>query len=191
MTRSPCNQKNIFGADIFQHAISRSSCSWKAGSRFGELLEQTLKQNFARFGIQEIRPSWLMTTWHAIWNSNDHNADHGIEPHSDLSATYFLGPITSFSFGRSGVLTLTSKIGKSLQRKLLQEDGYILIISGKFQAEYLHGIPNYSSWENLMSNSGFTALKEWEKQGIELEVEGHKRWNDTNQDFRYSGGIVP
>ena len=64
--------------------------------------------------------------------------------HFDLSQMYFFGdPITSFSFGRGGVLTLKFTTGKGLQK--------MLIMAGKLHAEYWHGVPSRSSWNDLMS----------------------------------------
>ena len=80
-------------------------------------------------------------------------------------------------FGRDGVLTLKSTTGKGLQKMLFQEDGDVLIMAGKFQAEYLHGVPSRWSWDDLMRSPGFTMLKDWEKQGMKLEVAEHnKSW---------------
>ena len=185
VTRSRCGCGNVFGADAHQDVIPTPSALWNAGSRFGELLDQILKTNFA--GIQAMRPSWLMKTWQAVWNSNDHNQGNGIEPHSDFCQTYVFGdPITSFSFGRGGVLRLKSTTGKGLEKMLFQEDGDVLVMAGKFQAEYLHGVPIRSSWDVLMKSPGFTMLKDWEKQGMKFEEEGHKHWNGTGPHFRWN-----
>ena len=64
-------------------------------------------KNYSAFQNRDLRPVWLDKSWQVLWNWNDHNANHGIEPHSDLSFTYSLvDPITSLSFGHGGVLTL-------------------------------------------------------------------------------------
>ena len=60
VTRSPCGRRNVFGTDAHQDVRPTPSALWKAGSRCGELLDQTLKTNFAAFGTQAVRPSWLM-----------------------------------------------------------------------------------------------------------------------------------
>ena len=88
------------------------------------------------------------------------------------------------SFWSCGVLTLKSTKGKGLQKMLFQEDGDVLIMSGKFQAEYLHGVPSRSSWDDLMKSPGFTMLKDWEKQGMQLEAVEHKNWNGAEPHLR-------
>ena len=74
---------------------------------------------------------------------NDHNQDHGISAHADLSSTYWHGdPITSFSFGHGGILqVLSQKGGPGTAKMLYQEDGDVLIMAGKFQEEFTHAVP--------------------------------------------------
>ena len=145
VTREPCNCRTVFGADAHQGVIPTTSSLWKAGTRFEKIMEETLKKNFDMFGTLDVLPAWLMKTWQVVWNSNDHNEGHGIEAHSDKTETYhWFDPITSFSFGRGGVLTLKSTTGKGGEKMLFQEDGDVLIMAGKFQAEYLHGVPQRS-----------------------------------------------
>jgi len=108
VTRAPCLCRSFFGADAHQKHVPTSSDLWKSGSEFKTVWEANLLKN--------LRPVWLDKSWQALWNWNDHNQNHGIDPHSDECLTYSsLDPITSFSFGRGGVLTLGAKKGKIRQ----------------------------------------------------------------------------
>ena len=54
------------------------------------------------------RPVYLEKHWHALLNDNDHAHEHRIDAHSDASASYrWQDPITSLSWGASGVLVLS------------------------------------------------------------------------------------
>ena len=110
VTRAPCLCRSIFGADAHQKHVPTSSAMWNAGSRFEKLWDATLMKNYEAFQNRDLRPTWLDKSWQVLWNWNDHNKNHGISPHSDASATYSnVDPITSFSFGHGGVLTLGPK----------------------------------------------------------------------------------
>ena len=99
---------------------------------------------------------------------------NGISPHSDASATYSnVDPITSFSFGHGGVLTLGPKKGP-VTRMLFQEGGDALVMAGDFQAEFCHGVPARSTWKDLKSLPMFATMQEWEKVGLQQEIALHE-----------------
>ena len=79
--------------------------------------------------------------WQAVWNWNDHNQGHGIALHPDECDTYSSwDPITSFSFGHGGVLTLSDRKAAA-SKMLFQADGDALVMAGDFQSEFWHGVP--------------------------------------------------
>ena len=43
-------------------------------------------------------------------------------------------------FGRGGVLTLGTRIGRAPTKMLFQQDGNALVTAGGFQAEFCHGV---------------------------------------------------
>ena len=175
VTRAPCLCRSFFGADAHQKHVPTSSDLWKSGSEFKTVWEANLLKNYALFQNQDLRPVWLDKSWQALWNWNDHNQNHGIDPHSDECLTYSsLDPITSFSFGRGGVLTLGAKKEKSQTNMLFQEDGDALIMAGEFQAEFCHGVPPRSSWSQLQLLPMYTEMQDWEKHGFDLEVASHE-----------------
>ena len=197
VTRAPCLCRFIFGADAHQKHVPTSSAMWKAGSRFEKLWDATLMKNYEAFQNRDLRPTWLDKSWQVLWNWNDHNKNHGISPHSDESATYSnVDPITSFSFGHGGVLTLGPKKGP-VTRMLFQEGGDALVMAGDFQAEFCHGVPARSTWKDLKLLPMFTTVQEWEKVGLQQEIALHEgaapeakhvrmnctlRWHSTHWD---------
>ena len=172
VTRAPCVCRSFFGADARQKHVPTSSAVWNTASRFAKLWDATLMKNYSAFQNRDLRPVWLDKSWQVLWNWNDHNANHGIEPHSDLASTYSLrDPITSLSFGHGGVLTLGTRKKKAEQTKMLfQEGGDVLIMAGDFQAEFQHGVPPRSEWDMLTVKPMFTAMEPWEKAGVMREI---------------------
>ena len=196
LTRAPCTCRSFFGADKHMKHVPTCSSNWNAGDRFAKLWDATLLKNFEMFQNRNLRPIWLDKSWQALWNWNDHNQGHGIDVHADVCSTYSrLGPITSLSFGRGGVLTLGTSKGKAPTKMLFQEDGDALIMAGDFQSEFVHGVPPRSSWSHLKNLPMFTGMKEWEKVGLDREIHMHEtavpgaqhvrmnctiRWHDTH-----------
>ena len=174
VTRAPCLCRTSFGADAHQKHVPTSSAMWQAGSRFEKLWDATLMKNYEAFQNRDLRPTWLDKSWQVLWNWNDHNKNHGISPHSDASATYSnVDPITAFSFGHGGVLTLGPKKGP-VTRMLFQEGGDALVMAGDFQAEFCHGVPARSTWKDLKSLPMFATMQEWEKVGLQQEIALHE-----------------
>ena len=174
VTRAPCVCRSGFGADAHQKHVPTSSASWVSGQRFQKLWDVTLTKNFAQFQNRDLRPVWLDKSWQVLWNWNDHNANHGIAPHSDFCGTYSsVDPITSLSFGRGGVLTLGGKKGAPT-KMLFQEGGDALVMAGDFQAEFLHGVPARQTWKNLCLLPIYQSMKDWEKVGVQTEIALHE-----------------
>ena len=127
------------------------------------------------FQNRTLRPIWLDMSWQALWNWNDHMQGHGIDLHSDASRTYrSLDPILSLSFGRGGVLTLGTHKGRAPSKMLFQEGGDVLVMAGDFQSEFVHGVPTRSSWSHLRNLPMFTGMNQWEKLGLDKEIELHE-----------------
>lgn len=187
VTRSPCSCRSVFGADAHHACIPTASSLWNAGDKFAKLFDATLHRNFQAFGTA-VEPVWFRKSWQVVWNLNDDNQNHGIEPHADVCRTYSPGdPITSFSFGRGGVLTLSAAKKKTCGKMLLQEDGDALIMAGNFQNEFWHGVPARETWEALCQSSMFISMQEWEqKQGMLSEVQRHKTCGRSEKDLRFN-----
>eukprot|EP00438_Fugacium_kawagutii_P030131 Skav207857 [mRNA] locus=scaffold3511:13879:14532:+ [translate_table: standard] len=175
-TRAPCLCRASFGADAHHKHVPTSSAAWKAGGQFAKIWDATLVRNYDMFRSREFRPIWLDIAWQVFWNWNEHNQGHGIEPHPDESELYsWLDPITSLSFGHGGVLTLGSNLkGKQMTKMLFQESGDAMVMAGEFQAEFLHGVPPRSTWKNLKALPMYTSLRDWEKKGLDREIDLHE-----------------
>ena len=188
VTKAPCSCRSLFGGDSHQASIPTTSCLWCAGREFATLLQETMQTNLREFGTQEQRPVWMDKSWEAVWNKNDHNRGHHIDPHVDRCSTYSSGdPITSFSFGCGGILTLHSmKKTPGSERMLFQEDGDALIMAGNFQSEFQHGVPARAFWEQFRSKRAFASLKEWEKLGIGREIQNHAQSMEGEEHLRFN-----
>ena len=185
LTRAPCTCRSFFGADKHMKHVPTCSSNWDAGDRFAKLWDATLLKNFETFRNRNLRPIWLDKSWQAVWNWNDHNQGHGIELHADACGTYnSLDPITSFSFGRGGVLTLSPFKSQQPSKMLFQENGDALVMSGKFQSEFWHGVPERSSWSGLKLLPIYNEMQDWEKRGFDFEVESHAAARSPDQHVR-------
>ena len=186
VTRDPCSCRTNFGADAQQNCIPTTSSLWRAGDKFAKLFDATLHANFQAFGAS-MKPVWFRKSWQLVWNMNNHNEKHYIDPHQDESKTYWHGdPITSFSFGHGGVLTLSSVKKQFPGKMLFQEDGDALIMAGKFQSEFFHGVPARETWKFLCDGPMFGSMQEWEKQGLRREVELHATCDPAEKHVRYN-----
>lgn len=140
-----------------------------------KLWDATLLKHFDAFQDRALRPIWQNKSWQAVWNWNDHNQGHGIALHADECTTYrSSGPIASLSFGRGGVLTLSSFKSQQASKMLFQENGDALVLSGEFQSQFWHGVPERSSWSGLRSLPMYNEMQDWEKRGFEFEVQSHE-----------------
>ena len=177
LTAKECTCRVVFGADTKQSHITTSCSQWEAGEQFESILDSVLTKNSYAIceEIHGSQPVWLQKAWHAVMNFNNHRENHGIDYHVDYSATYHPeDPIVSFSFGHGGVLTLRSLSGKKKETMLFQEDGDVLIMAGRFQEEFQHGVPSRQNWESLKRQMG-KDLSSWELKGLQKEVELHKQ----------------
>ena len=184
LTRAPCTCRSGFGADSHQKHVPTASDMWPTGERFAKLWNVTLQKNFESFRDRRKRPIWLDKMWQAVWNWNDHNQDHGIALHPDVCDTYSSSdPITSFSFGHGGVLTLSDRKAAA-SKMLFQADGDALVMAGAFQSEFWHGVPERASWSELRSRSMFDEMQLWEQLGLIDEIKRHKKAVDGEQHVR-------
>ena len=184
LTRAPCTCRSGFGADSHQKHAPTASDMWATGERFAKLWNVTLQKNFESFGDRRKRPIWLDKTWQAVWNWNDHNQGHGIALHPDECDTYCSSdPITSFSFGHGGVLTLSDRKAAA-SKMLFQADGDALVMAGDFQSEFWHGVPERASWSVLQSRSMFDEMQGWEQRGLVDEIERHEKAVDGERHVR-------
>ena len=155
-----------------------------SGERFAKLWNVALQKNFESFGDRRKRPIWLDKMWQAVWNWNDHNQGHGIALHPDECDTYSSSdPITSFSFGHGGVLTLSDRKAAA-SKMLFQADGDAFIMAGDFQSEFWHGVPERASWSVLQSRSMFDEMQVWEQRGLVDEIERHEKAVDGERHVR-------
>ena len=185
LTRTPCTCRSGFGADSHQKHVPTASDMWPSGERFAKLWNVTLQKNFESFGDWRKRPIWLDKMWQAVWNWNDHNQGHGIALHADECDTYSSSdPITSFSFGHGGVLTLSDRKAAGPSKMLFQEDGDALVMACEFQSEFWHGVPERASWSVLRSRSMFDEMQVWEQLGLVAEIKRHKKAVDGEQHVR-------
>eukprot|EP00435_Cladocopium_sp_Y103_P076065 s23_g75.t1 len=105
----------------------------------------------------------------------------------DRCSTYPDGdPITSFSFGHGGILTLSAATRTAPGTMLFQEHGDVLIMAGKFQTEFLHGVPERERWRSLCDGPIFSGMQAWEQQGMREEVELHRPCQGTGRHLRYN-----
>ena len=191
VTKDPCTCRSIFGADAHHSVIPTCSSLWTSGDEFKQRFDAVLRENYGSFGGHDILPVWFEKRWQVLWNRNGHNRDHGIAPHRDYCETFSSdgGPITSFSFGRGGILTLMSQTsGKGASKMLFQEHGDVLIMAGKFQKEFFHGVPERSVWRDLCAGqgSGFVSMEEWEKKGVQHEIALHDSADAEEQHLRFN-----
>ena len=184
-TRAPCTCRSDFGADSHQKHVPTSSDMWRSGERFAKLWNVILQKNFESFGDWRKRPIWLDKMWQAVWNCNDHNQGHGIALNEDECKTYSsLDPITSFSFGHGGVLTLCDRKAPGPSKMLFQEDGDALVMASEFQSEFWHGVPEPASWSALRSRSMYDEMQVWEQLGLDAAVQRHKNAVDGEPHVR-------
>ena len=71
---------------------------------------------------------------------------------------------------------------------LFQEHGDVLIMAGKFQKEFFHGVPQRSAWRDLCAGQGsvFISMEEWEKAGVQREIALHDNADVNEQHLRFN-----
>ena len=105
VTRAPCGCRNVFGADAHQDVRPTPSALWTAGSRCGELLDQTLRPNFAAFW-DPSDASKLASEVGQVWNSNGPDCGHSSSIPARLHKpawTHCLGPHTWICLRRTSL----------------------------------------------------------------------------------------
>ena len=115
----------------------------------------------------------------AVLNRSDHSRQHSLDLHHDQSQTYIsFSPVTSFSYGRTGFLTLASAADGNATSMLVQKDGDMLVMGGRFQERYLLG------WKLYLDSSLGTKLAEWEKRALDKEL--HRQDAPGGEAFRWN-----
>ena len=108
-----------------------------------------LMQNFEPQEIQwnqENKGGYYKKAFHLVLNY--YNYDDGLDPHLDFSKTYDpKNPIASLSYGRGSILTIqdSNKPAKHKTALYYQFPGDAIIMSGKFNVTFLHGVPAVDS----------------------------------------------
>ena len=90
----------------------------------------------------------------------DYFAD-GIDAHQDRSTTYDgRNPITSLSYGRGSILSITDTNKEKKQQTALyyQFPGDAIIMSGGFNLKFWHGVPAVDSWEALFKRQNIVRV---------------------------------
>ena len=67
---------------------------------------------------------------------------------------------------------------------LFQENGDALVMSGKFQSEFWHGVPERSIWSGLKSLPMYNEMQDWEKRGLDFEVASHEAAQSADKQVR-------
>ena len=78
-------------------------------------------------------------------------------------------PITSLSYGRGSILTITDSMKETKQRTALyyQFPGDAIIMSGKFNVTFWHGVPAVDSWQALFKGQNIVRMLPQNEQPTE------------------------
>ncbi len=139
------------------------------GRKYSKILQKGMAGNYIQ---DEGRPVYLEKHWHALLNDNDHAHGHRISAHSDASASYrWQDPITSLSWGASGVLVLSPAPKLGGRRSLVvTRGGDVSIMGGHFQEKYHHAVPPVEHWPGLLDTEMGQDLQQWEVDAMLTEI---------------------
>ena len=91
-------------------------------------------------------------------NRYSYKEDHGIAFHSDYSSAYDeRDPITSLSMVNGSFLLVSAKQKPKPKGKprwtlvIYQPPNSMLIMGGKFQSQFVHGVPSYADMKQLVA----------------------------------------
>ena len=110
--------------------------------------------------------------FHSLLNDTDHRKLHRIGYHSDKFAGSYVpeDPITSFSWGCTGVLLLRPAPKTQGQTHLIiARHGDVTSMGGEFQLHFEHAVPPVSEWSALLAAHSHE-LQAWEIQAMEVEI---------------------
>ena len=118
-------------------------------------------------------------------NRYTYNKNHGISFHDDIKEGYDVDkdPITSFSCRLGSLLVIISSRAPEKQEKtegkrafvVYQPPGTILVMGGKFQRAYKHGVPSFQEIKELLACAD--DLTTWD--GVKLKLE----WFSNSKDL--------
>ena len=180
VTPNTCTCRAYFGGDR-HHKLQTSSSATTATQTMGKMLRALFKPTTEQWN--ETQPSYHGKACHLVLNKYQRN--DGIDPHKDLSPTYSeKNPITSFSYGRGSILTITDSNKPTKQRTALyyQFPGDAIIMSGEFNMAFYHGVPAVDSWQELFKRqNSVRELPQNEMQEADrvIKGEGNERFNVT------------
>ena len=136
-----------FGGDT-HHKLQTGSSVTRATQTMANMLMAKFKPTTEQW--DENQPGYHAKAFHLVLNKYHRN--DSIDPHQDLSTTYDgRNPITSLSYGRGSILTITDSNKPMKQRTALyyQFPGDAIIMSGDFNLKFWHGVPAVDSWQAL------------------------------------------
>ena len=147
VTPNTCTCRVYFGGDG-HHKLQTGSSATTATQTMGKMLMAKFKPTTEQWN--ENQPGYHAKAFHLVLNKYHRN--DGIDPHQDISDTYsYINPITSLSYGRGSILTITDSMKETKQRTALyyQFPGDAIIMSGEFNVSFFHGVPPVDSWPDL------------------------------------------
>ena len=141
-----------------------------AGRKFETVLMQATRCNYP---VPPARaPVYFDKAFHALLNDTDHRKCHRIAFHSDKFPGSYVSqdPITSFSWGCTGVLVLRPAPKTQGQTHLIvTRHGDVSIMGGEFQLHFEHAVPPVSEWPALLEVHRLE-LQPWEIAAMEVEI---------------------
>ena len=120
VTKDPCTCRSIFGADAHHSVIPTCSSLWTSGDEFKQRFDAVLRENYGFFRGHDILPVWFEKTWQPPTQPFSFNRSGTETSTIGTMASHHIvitvrhtrmengDPITSFSFGRGGILSCTS-----------------------------------------------------------------------------------
>ncbi|CAL1170921.1 unnamed protein product [Cladocopium goreaui] len=144
-----------------------------------------LRFNFIPNALQEVVKQAKERGFHLLINRYTYNKNHGISFHDDIKEGYDVDkdPITSFSCRLGSLLVIISSRAPEKQEKtegkrafvVYQPPGTILVMGGKFQRAYKHGVPSFQEIKELLACAD--DLTTWD--GVKLKLE----WFSNSKDL--------
>ena len=197
LAKSRCNCRVDFGGEgsNTKKQIPRDCSRLDNGRIYEERLLEILEKNDAAMRAKNPnspKPAYLSKAFHALLNTYDLARGHAIEAHQDVSKNYsYIDPISSMSWGRTGVLVLSPSpknkhAGQS--RLIVQQDGDVNVMCGKFQENFFHAVPHVKTWRVLLDQFK-DQLDDWEKRAMEEEILLWEQGIDQNTLFRWNNTL--
>ena len=141
-----------------------------AGRKFEAVLMKAIRRNYPADPARA--PVYFDKAFHALLNDTDHRKCHRIAFHSDQFPGSYVAqdPITSFSWGCTGVLVLRpAPRTKGQTHLIVTRHGDVSIMGGEFQQYFEHAVPPVSAWPALLETYR-PELQPWEIEAMEVEI---------------------